>query len=177
MSNFNTNRLPRHNTTLHGSSKSLWDMKSRLGDGPARKFQSIYGSSVLLSPSGTYLSGFGAERRPNKKHFPYGISAKNRIRHLTRFRLSCDNVANERDRSYPQRSNLPSVPSEGDLFINVRFNTINCPQQSKRSLRSYSASTLLNPDRSHNLKRFGISKGGKYYFFSRSSVKLVEVGV
>lgn len=174
MSNYPTNnRLPRHNAQLHGSSKSLWDVKSRLSEGPGRKFtSSLYASSVSLSPSGTNISALGAERRPqtsaSKKTFPYGLSAKNRIRSLARFKFasSCDNVAltrhpnNDKDRRHtiysPSRSgqrstngHLSSVPSESNLFINVRFNTLNCPQQSTKNQRSYSTSTLINPDRSH----------------------------
>lgn len=161
MSNYTGgNRLPRHNPNLHGSSKSLWDVKSRLTEGPARKFASIYASSVSLSPSGTNLSVLGAERRPKKTSL-YGLAARNRIRSLARFRFasSCDNVAaarhhpsdkERRHTVYSARNaqrhsgQLSSVPSEGNLFIDVRFNTLNSPQKVGRGQRSYSTSTLVN---------------------------------
>lgn len=167
MSNYTGGRLPRHNPNLHGSSRSLWDVKSRLSDTPKNKFATIYSSSVSLSPSGN--SATGAERRP-KKSFPYGLAARNRIRSLARFRFasSCDNVAaarhypfTDKDRRHTvysarngQRHSgqlLSSVPSEGNLFINVRFNTLNGPQKVGRGQRSFSTSTLINsqPERQH----------------------------
>lgn len=173
MSNY-PGRLPRHNPSIHGSSKSLWDVKSRLAaDTPIRRFaSSIYGSSVSLSPSGTNVPVFGAERRP-KKIFPYGLSAKDRIKNLTRLRFasSCDNVATTRsdkerrhtlhaDKNDQRNFRSPaSVPTKNSLVFNVRFNTLSGQQKSGRSIHNYSGHNHLTIK---DINVVGISGGGEF---------------